>query len=114
MAVRIIVAVTQQSAIFAEFGQAKTLAFLAPLFPVGPLFLLFFRSHSLALALLAASICYFPALFVSRRQLNAFEQAGTDRVKQAMRATYQAFGTSIAGLVYIFGGVILGFLLGRL
>jgi hypothetical protein len=112
MAVRIVVTVLRHSAIFAEFGQSKVLVFLAPLFPVGPLLLLFFRNQSLALALGAASACYLPALFVARRQIHAFDRAGTDRVKGALGATYQAFGTAIAGLVYIATVVVLGLLIG--
>jgi hypothetical protein len=113
MAFRIVIAVLRNSAVFSEFRQSKALAFLAPLFPVGPFLLFMFRGQSLVFALAAASACYLPALVFARKQLHVFDYAGTDRVKEALGATYQAFGTSIAGLIYIVAVVVLGFLTGH-
>jgi hypothetical protein len=113
MAIRIVMSVLRNSTIFAEFQQSMALALLAPLFPIGPLVLLLLRGHSIPFAVTAASACYIPALVLARRQLRVFEHAGTDRVKEAMSAAYQALGTAIAGLIYIAAVVTLSYLMGR-
>lgn len=112
MAVRIARVVHAESAIFLEFKQSRSIGVLVFLFPLGPLVLLIgtFRLGWLIAAVLAAA-CYLPVLLVARRRLAAFDRAGTDRVHSARSAVSQAFGTALAGLLYV--AVVLIFLIGR-
>ena len=112
MAVRIARVVHAESVIFLEFKQSRSIGALVFLFPLGPLVLLIgsFRLGWLVAVVLAAA-CYLPALLVARRRLAAFERAGTDRVHPARSAVSQAFGTALAGLLYV--AVVLIFLIGR-
>lgn len=101
MAIRIFRAVQKENEIFKEFNQSKTFAWLALLFPFGPIVYLvtvFRLGWLIAIVLMAA--CYIPSLITSRKQIKIFEYAGTDRVKNAHNAATQAFGTAIGGLVY--------------
>jgi hypothetical protein len=102
MAVRIARAVYTESAIFLEFKQSRSIAALVFLFPLGPIVLLLgsFRLGWLVAIVLAAA-CYLPGLVVAKRRLAAFERAGTDRVHPARSAVSQAFGTALAGLLYV-------------
>lgn len=112
MAVRIARMVHAESAIFLEFNQSRSIAALVFLFPLGPLVLITgtFRLGWLVAVILAAP-CYLPALVVARRRVAAFERAGTDRVHPAKSAVTEAFGTALAGLLYI--AVVLAFFLVR-
>lgn len=49
----------------------------------------------------AALACFIPALVLARRVDLALQRAGTDRVKEAQAAVTQAFGTALAGIVYV-------------
>lgn len=102
MAVRIARVVHTESAIFLEFKQSRSIGALVFLFPLGPLVLLIgsFRLGWLVAAVLATA-CYLPGLLVARRRVAAFERAGTDRVHPARSAVSQAFGTALAGLLYV-------------
>jgi hypothetical protein len=102
MAVRIARAVHAEATIFLEFKQSRSIAALVFLFPLGPIVLLLgtFRLGWLVAVVLAAA-CYVPGLVVARRRLAAFERAGTDRVHPARSAVTQAFGTALAGLLYV-------------
>lgn len=112
MAYRIAVTVRRESAILREFGQAKSLAFLALLFPLGPfIYLVSVYRLGWIIAVVAAAACYVPSLIVAKRQLHVFDRAGTDRVRAAQSAATQALGTAIGGLVYT--GVLLAFTLFR-
>src|SRR6266571_611618 len=112
MAVRIARIVRAESPIFLEFKQSRSIAALVFLFPIGPLVLILgtFRLGWLV-AIVLATACYLPGLVVARRRVAAFERAGTDRVYPAKSAASQAFGTALAGLVYV--AVILVFFLVR-
>jgi hypothetical protein len=112
MAVRIARVVRVESAIFLEFKQSRSIGLLVFLFPLGPLVLLLgtFRLGWLV-AIVLATACYLPALLVARRRVAAFERAGTNRVHPAKRAASEAFGTALAGLVYV--AVVLLFFLVR-
>lgn len=101
MAFRVAKAVRNESAIFVEFNQPKTIGWLALLFPLGPIIYLalVYRVGWLpAIVLMAA--CYLPGFFSAKRRIFVFDRAGTDRVDKAKEAAVQAYGTSIAGLVY--------------
>ena len=76
MTYRIVASVKREAAIFAEFKQSKALAYGALLFPLGTRVGAGSSSH--------------------RR----FDVAGTDRVKAANSAAWEAFGTAITGLAY--------------
>ncbi|HJW45844.1 MAG TPA: hypothetical protein VJ484_05085 [Lysobacter sp.] len=114
MACRVVIAVLGNSSIFIEFKQSRLLAALALLIPIGPLALIALGRYSVAFASVGAIACYLPVLVMSRRQLLAFERAGTDRVAGAINATHQAFGTALAGILYTIAVVVLGSLLSRL
>ena len=110
MAYRIASAVSREGAIFREFNQPKSIGPFACLFPMGPIVLLTGVSRvGLLVSLVAAAGCYLPALFVARRRIQAFERAGTDRVKGALSASSQAFGTALAGLIYLGVVVVVAF-----
>ena len=102
MAYRIATGIFRESKIFEEFKQPRTLAFLVMLFPFAS-FVLFVGIARLPfyLAYFGAAACFIPALIISHRLGLAFEVAGTDRVKDAKKAVSQAFGTAIAGLIYV-------------
>jgi len=102
MAIRIARAVKRESAIFREFNQPLSLALVVFLFPFGPIVypLTVFRLGWLV-AVVASVACYLPGLIVAKRGLFAFDRAGTDRVGAAQSVTTEAFGTAIAGLVYV-------------
>ncbi len=102
MAVRIARIVHVESAVFLEFKQSRSIAALVFLFPLGPLVLFLgpFRLGWLV-AVVLATACYLPALVVARRRVAAFERAGTDRAHPAKSAASQAFGTALAGLIYV-------------
>ncbi len=102
MAYRIATSIHRESMIFREFKLSRTLALAAMLFPFGPIGL-FAGSVGLVfpLAYIGAAACYVPALLIARRLGNALEKAGTDRVKGAQTAISQAFGTALAGLIYV-------------
>ena len=102
MAVRIAKAIRQNAAIFREFNQPRTLAFLVFLFPLGPFILLFgIRYLPFLLVPIAAAGCYLPALLAARKPIQVFERAGTDRVNRALRASREAFGIAVGGLIYV-------------
>jgi hypothetical protein len=112
MAVRIARIVHAESAVFLEFKQSRSIAALVFLFPLGPL-VLFMGTFRLGwlVAIVLATACYLPGLVVARRRVAAFERAGTDRVHPAKSAASQAFGTALAGLMYV--AVVLLFFLVR-
>lgn len=101
MAFRVAKSVRNESAIFIEFEQPRTIGWLAFLFPLGPIvyFALVYRIGWLPSIVLMAA-CYLPSLISARKRIAVFERAGTDRVNKAKDASFQAYGTSIAGLVY--------------
>lgn len=102
MAYRIATSIFRESEIFEEFKQHRTLAFLVMLFPLGSsaMFIGIARLP-FYLAYVGAAICFIPALIFAHRLGLAFEVAGTDRVKDAKKAVTEAFGTAIAGLIYV-------------
>lgn len=72
------------------------------LLPLGPLVLITLPFRiGWAPTTAVAVFCYLPSLIISRRLNSAFEQSGTDRTQSAQKATTQAFGTSIFGLIYV-------------
>jgi hypothetical protein len=110
IAVRIARIVHAESAVFLEFKQSRSIAALVFLFPLGPLVLLLgtFRLGWLV-AIVLATACFLPGLVVARQRVDAFERAGTDRVHPAKNAASRAFGTALAGLLYV--AVVLVFFL---
>ena len=102
MAYRIGAGVSREAPILREFKQPLTLAWLALLFPLGPFVILFgTRWLGFPLNFAAAAGCYLPALLVARHQRHVLETAGTDRVQTIQGTIDQAFGTGLAGLVYL-------------
>ncbi|WP_148665369.1 hypothetical protein [Sulfurifustis variabilis] len=97
---RIVKLVRQESAIFREFQQPRSLAIAVLFLPLGPVAMFLFKSTPL-LAFTAGVACYLPALLMSRRLSFAFERAGTDRVKKAQGAASQAFGAALVGFIYV-------------
>ena len=111
MAYRVIRGIRKESLLLKEFGQSQSLALVAPLFPLGPLFLIFGAVWlGWAIAVPLAFACYVPALIIARGQGLALERSGTDRVQRAQSATSQAFGTALVGLIYVAVGA--AFLIG--
>ena len=102
MAYRINKAIYQESKIFQEFKQPRILALMVILFPVGP-FLLFSNATGLPLpfATATSAACYLPALLLAHKVGQAFENAGTDRVKKSQAIVSQAFSTALVGLIYV-------------
>lgn len=102
MTYRIATAIYRESKIFQEFKQPRTLALAVMFFPFGPLVLLAGATRlPFPIAFIGAAVCYIPALFIARRLGLAFEKAGTDRVKAAQAVVSQAYGTALAGLIYV-------------
>lgn len=99
---RILVAVRREAGILQEFGRTNSLAYLALLFPLGPIILWsgpFWTALPIAYCLAAA--CFVPALIAARRCTRALEVAGTDRVQPAQAAVWQTTGTALLGLAYV-------------
>jgi len=103
MAYRIAAAVRREAPVLLEFHQSRALAATSLFFPLGPIAVLFLIGRSPLIALVAGLTCYLPSLLIARRITGALERAGTDRVKDARSAASQAFGTALAGLVYVVG-----------
>lgn len=103
MSFRVFMALGRESEILREFKQPPALRFVVLLFPFGALCLIVGRMLHLPLPLnfTAAFACYIPALVLARRVDLALQRAGTDRVKEAQTAVNQAFGTALAGIVYV-------------
>ena len=101
MAFRVGKSVRNESSIFIEFEQPRTIGWLAFLFPLGPIIYLFlvYRVGWLPSIVLMAA-CYLPTLISAKKRISVFDRAGTDRVNKAKEAAFQAYGTSIAGLIY--------------
>jgi hypothetical protein len=102
MAIRITRAVFRQSAIFREFNQSRALGVVVLLYPMGPLVTMVGTwKLGAVLALTLAAACYFPGLMMARRLGHALERAGTDRVRDTRSIATEAFGTAIAGFIYV-------------
>jgi hypothetical protein len=110
MAYRIVVAVRRESAIFAEFKQSTALAYTALLFPLGPVVMLLIGIRAPLIGISVCAACYIPSLVLARRLAVGFDRAGTDRIKGASAAAWEAFGTAIAGLAY--AAIVLVFIVG--
>ena len=109
MAFRIANAVSRETVIFREFHQPRTL-----LFSLGPLIVLAGLNRvGLVVSTIAGAMCYLPALLNARRLMHAFDTAGTDRVRRAHSTASQAFGTVLAGLLYIAGAFGFAFIAWR-
>jgi hypothetical protein len=102
MTYRVAAALYREAAIFREFEQPRSLGLLVLLFPLGP-FVLYIGMLRLPLplAFVGAAACYIPALYLARRMGLALERARTDRVKGAQDAVAGAFGTALAGMIYV-------------
>lgn len=88
--------------IFDEFSQSKSLTLLVLLFPIGPIALLLLpHIFGWLPAAVFAAICYIPALIHSRENISTFECSGTDRTKQALKLSNQAFGIALAGMIQV-------------
>ena len=98
---RVANSIQNESAIFIEFNQPRTIGWLAFLFPLGPIIhvSLIYRFGLLPSIVLMVA-CYLPPLISAKQCISIFERAGTDRVNKAKEAAFQAYGTSIAGPVY--------------
>jgi hypothetical protein len=102
MALRISKVIRAEARVLAEFGQSRALATLVWLFPLGPYVALFGSFYTpFPVAFIAAAGCYLPALLVARRQSQALETSGTDRVRVARAAITEAFGTALAGVIFL-------------
>lgn len=103
MTYRILKALKQEDAIFAEFKLPRTLNMTVSLLPLGPISMLFLIGSSPLLALIAGLACYLPNFFTARKISQTLEYAGTDRVHGARAVVSQAFGTALVGLIYTIG-----------
>ena len=96
-------AVRRESDIFLEFKQSRLLAVAALLFPFGPF--VWFIIPRLGMPFWVGSVgmflCYVPAIVLARRASNAFDTAGTDRVKRAQEATSKAKLAALLGFIYM-------------
>ena len=102
VAYRLSAALSRESSILAEFGQTKALTFAVLLFPLGPMLLILAPLVLPSLvALMAAAVCYLPALLVARKQDRALQMSGTDRVNAARSTVESSFGAALAGLLYV-------------
>ncbi len=101
MAYRISRGIFREAGIFREFNQSRALGLEVLLFPIGPMLIFYFSVRAPLIGIGLAAACYLPALLHARAQSAAFERAGTDKVKAALSLVSQAFGTAIAGLIYI-------------
>ena len=97
---RVLVAVRRESAIFAEFKQSTALAYTSLLFPVGPIAMLLIGLRAPLAGIAVCAACYLPSPVLGRRLMVVFDRAGTDRVRTANAAAWEAFGAAIAGLAY--------------
>jgi hypothetical protein len=107
MTYRIITTVRRESPIFREFRQSPAFGYWALLFPLGPVCMLFIGIRAPLIGILLCAACYVPGLLLARKVTKVFDCAGTDRVKTADGAAWQAFGTAIAGFVYAAVALIL-------
>lgn len=101
MGFRIATAVRRESDIFTEFNQPRTIGWLSLLFPLGPIIYIttaYRFGWLVAITLMVA--CYLPVFLSAKNRIRVFDRAGTDRVNKAKEAAMQAYGTSIAGLIY--------------
>lgn len=107
MGFRVALGVYRNSTIFREFDQSRALGALALLYPLGPLALMISpaRFGWLPPFILAAA-CYIPALVVAKRVGQAFDRAGTDRVKAALTTVSQASISAMVGLLYVTGVLV--------
>jgi hypothetical protein len=101
MTYRIVVTVKRESAVFAEFNQSMAVGYSALLFPLGPIIMFLVGTRMPVIGILLCAACYVPGLVSGRRATVGFDRTGTDRVKAANGAAWEAFGTAIAGLVYV-------------
>lgn len=97
-----------ERSIFDEFSQSQSLILLVLLFPFGPAALLVLP-HILGWlpAAFVAAICYIPAFINSRKRISTFECSGTDRTKQALKVSSQAFGIALVGIIQVLAFVII-------
>ena len=100
IAYRVLLAVRHESSIFAEFEQSTAVAYTSLLFPLGPIFMLVVGLSAPLAGIAACAACYVPSLILGRRLTVKFDRAGTDRIKTANAAAWEAFGAAIAGLAY--------------
>jgi len=88
-------------AIFVEFGQHTSIAWLVWLFPL-PFFLPLFAKSFFAFFLfrIPLGVLFFvPALFSARRNQDCFERSGDGRVKPALAAARTASLAAIMGIM---------------
>lgn len=111
MTCRVFPGVRRQAVVLAEFRQGQSPAYLSLLFPLGPPILVlgsYYLSVLIAgLAVLAALACYVPCMIIARRQVRALDKAGTDRVQKAQGALNLAFGTALAGVIYVAANLVM-------
>jgi hypothetical protein len=100
MAYRIVAAVRRESAIFAEFKQSTAVAYTALLFPLGPVVMLLMGLRAPLIGIFLCAACYLPSLVLARRITAGFDLAGSDRIKGANAAAWEALGTAVGGLAY--------------
>lgn len=67
MTYRILKALKQEAAIFAEFKLPRTLSMTVALLPLGPISMLFLIGFSPLLALIAGLACYLPNFLIARK-----------------------------------------------
>ena len=102
MAVRINMGISRERAIFAEFKQSRVLGLAVLLYPLAPV-VAFFGTRSIGgvAGFIAAALCFAPGVVLSRRYTSVFQRSGTDRSDGALNVSTQAFGTALAGLIYL-------------
>ncbi|ABR91943.1 Hypothetical protein mma_0935 [Janthinobacterium sp. Marseille] len=110
MSYRVFVGINREVTVLNEFRQTSSLAYAALLFPLGPVVLVigpFFLPFPITY--IVAATMYLPALLTARRCTRALQLTGTDRVQRAQASVFQAFGTSLFGLVYVAVMCVLAF-----
>ncbi len=102
LAFRVVKSVKEESEIFLEFDQKRSIAATTLLFPFGPILLLILPSILGWLpSVIVTSLCYFPAWISSRKAISAFDRSGTSRTNKALSTSNHIFGGALLGMIYI-------------
>jgi len=92
---------SDSSEIFKEFNVSRVLSVLVFIYPLGPLLLIFGSMQPHILLYLLVAACFLPQLVIARKQINALNLLGTNRVKGATDALSLAWLGAIIGLIYL-------------
>lgn len=106
--VRSALALLRSKALFVEFQCPQTVAYLAFLFPLGPVAqLVLSRSLGLLPASAIAVAVFIPGLLAFKRARYIFDRTGTDRTKVVQDSLAVVFITGVGGVVYVLGSTVI-------